>query len=62
MVVRPVGVHFGWVREVAVFVDQLEHELLRADLQGVGFFARGEQHGELCQLGDGRMFKDGVDR
>ena len=30
-----------WVREVAVFVDQHEHERLRAGLQGVGVFARG---------------------
>lgn len=37
------------VDEMAVFVDQLEHELLRAGLQGVSVFSRGEQHDELCQ-------------
>ena len=54
MVARPVGVYFGWVREVAVVVDQFEHKLLRAGLQGIGVFSRGEQYDELRQPCEGR--------
>ena len=43
MAVRPVAVHFWWVRKVAVFVDQLEHELLTAELGSADVFARRTQ-------------------
>ena len=41
MAVHSIAVLFGWC-EVAVFVDQLEHQFFRTGFQGVDAFAQGK--------------------
>lgn len=49
MVVSPVDVDFWCVREVAVFFNQLEHELLGAGLRDDDILARGQKYDKLGQ-------------